>query len=183
MKLERTTFEVSRATEYFTEKELQRQIGRGKQWWPVALLKELVDNALDACEMGKVAPEIEVLCSTVGGERYSYLGERVELNAMTSGQLVSWLERKLTEAGVEKVMPEKPVLTAAYQRAVFLQRAEEEIERQRESLTPIGEPGPRDLSAKVRRLLGKDPTMSWDEAVWELVRKSRGGGDSGTDRA
>jgi len=60
VKLERTTFQVSRATEYFTEKELQRQIGRGKAWWPAALLKELVDNGLDACEVGNIAPEIEV---------------------------------------------------------------------------------------------------------------------------
>jgi len=35
--------------EFFTEKELQLQIGQPKQCWPIALLKELIDNALDAC--------------------------------------------------------------------------------------------------------------------------------------
>ena len=59
-KLERTTFEVSRELEFFSEKELQMQIGHGKHWWPVAILKELIDNALDACETSNIAPEIEV---------------------------------------------------------------------------------------------------------------------------
>ena len=48
--LQRTTFELSRAMEFFSEKELQMQIGHGRAWWPVAVLKELIDNALDACE-------------------------------------------------------------------------------------------------------------------------------------
>jgi len=60
LRLERTTFEVSRELEFFTEKELSMQIGHGRQWWPVALLKELLDNALDACETDNVAPVVEV---------------------------------------------------------------------------------------------------------------------------
>jgi len=59
--LERTTFEISRELEFFSEKELQMQIGYGRKWWPVALLKELIDNALDACESGNVAPEIGIV--------------------------------------------------------------------------------------------------------------------------
>ncbi len=59
--LERTVFEVNRELEFFSEKELQMQIGHGREWWPVALLKELVDNGLDACETANVAPRIEVV--------------------------------------------------------------------------------------------------------------------------
>ncbi len=59
-KLTRETFSISRETEFFTEKELEMQIGHGRQWWPVALIKELMDNALDACETTEVSPEIEV---------------------------------------------------------------------------------------------------------------------------
>jgi DNA topoisomerase VI subunit B len=59
-RLERTTFEVSREMEFFSEKELQMQIGHGRGLWPVALLKELIDNALDACETTSVAPLVEV---------------------------------------------------------------------------------------------------------------------------
>jgi DNA topoisomerase VI subunit B len=59
-KLARETFSISRELEFFTEKELEMQIGHGRQWWPVALIKELIDNALDACESAAVPPEIDV---------------------------------------------------------------------------------------------------------------------------
>ena len=58
--LTRTTFETSRLIEFFSEKELQMQIGHPKFAWPIALAKELIDNALDACESANIAPEIEV---------------------------------------------------------------------------------------------------------------------------
>jgi len=58
--LTRETFSISRETEFFTEKELEMQIGHGRQWWPVALIKELMDNALDASESAQVPPEIDV---------------------------------------------------------------------------------------------------------------------------
>ena len=58
--LERITFETSRELEFFTEKELQMQIGHDRDYWPVAILRELIDNALDACEMTDVPPVIEV---------------------------------------------------------------------------------------------------------------------------
>jgi DNA topoisomerase VI subunit B len=58
--LTRTTFEMSRALEFFTERELQMQIGFPRWHWPIALTKELLDNALDACETAGVTPEITV---------------------------------------------------------------------------------------------------------------------------
>lgn len=58
--LKRTTFTTSRLLEFFTEKELQMQIGHAVEHWPVAVLKELIDNALDACETTGVAPEIHI---------------------------------------------------------------------------------------------------------------------------
>jgi DNA topoisomerase VI subunit B len=60
-KLSRTVFEISRELEFFSEKELQMQIGHGKRSWPVALMKELIDNALDACETKNISPMIEVM--------------------------------------------------------------------------------------------------------------------------
>jgi DNA topoisomerase VI subunit B len=58
--LHRTAFETSRLLEFFTEKELAMQLEVGRAQWPIALLKELIDNALDACEAAQVAPEITV---------------------------------------------------------------------------------------------------------------------------
>lgn len=59
--LERTTFETSRELEFFTDKELKMQIGHDSDLWPIALLKELIDNALDACEMAGTPPDIEIV--------------------------------------------------------------------------------------------------------------------------
>ena len=59
--LNRQTFTISRMMEFFTTKELQMQIGHPIGWWPAALLKELVDNALDACEGAGVQPSISVV--------------------------------------------------------------------------------------------------------------------------
>jgi DNA topoisomerase VI subunit B len=59
--LARTTFQTSRLLEFFSEEELQMQIGFPKEQWPIALMKEVIDNALDACETAGVLPEIEVM--------------------------------------------------------------------------------------------------------------------------
>jgi DNA topoisomerase VI subunit B len=58
--LERTVFETSRLLEFFTVSELSMQIGQSPEWWPVVAIKELIDNALDACENAGIDPEIGV---------------------------------------------------------------------------------------------------------------------------
>ncbi len=58
--LKRTMFETSRVLEYFTERELSYQTGHNKSDWPLVILKELMDNALDASENAAIAPEIKV---------------------------------------------------------------------------------------------------------------------------
>ncbi|MGI8838733.1 MAG: ATP-binding protein [Pyrinomonadaceae bacterium] len=59
-KLERTTFTISREMEYFSEDELRTQIDCGIMVWPLALTKELIDNALDACEEDSLVPVVTV---------------------------------------------------------------------------------------------------------------------------
>jgi DNA topoisomerase VI subunit B len=58
--LTRVAFTTDRALEFFTESELTTQIGYGHQQWPVVLVKELIDNALDACEATGAPPIITV---------------------------------------------------------------------------------------------------------------------------
>jgi DNA topoisomerase VI subunit B len=58
--LQRTTFQISRLLEFFSEKELAMQIGFPKVQWPIALVKEVIDNGLDACETLGVLPDIAV---------------------------------------------------------------------------------------------------------------------------
>jgi DNA topoisomerase VI subunit B len=62
-KLTRVAFRVSRLMEFWTKRELQNQTGHSIDDWPLVVLKELMDNALDACEEAEVAPVISI---TVG---------------------------------------------------------------------------------------------------------------------
>jgi len=54
---ERSVFAKSRTLEFFDDKELSMQLGP-RHRWAVNMIKELIDNALDACEYAKVNPEI-----------------------------------------------------------------------------------------------------------------------------
>lgn len=65
-KLERTTFRTSRLMDFCSEKELVAQTGHQTETWPQVVLKELIDNALDACEEAGVAPEISVTVDDTG---------------------------------------------------------------------------------------------------------------------
>ena len=53
---------------------------------------------------------------------------------MTSEQFLEWLERKLKEAGIEKLIPGNETLVAAYRRAVFIQRMQEAEDKLREQI-------------------------------------------------
>jgi DNA topoisomerase VI subunit B len=58
--LHRKHFETSRALDFLSRKELIAQTGHRVDEWPLVCLKELVDNALDACEEAGVAPAISI---------------------------------------------------------------------------------------------------------------------------
>src|SRR5829696_5943836 len=59
-KLHRTTFEVSRASEYFDARQLSALTGVGQTEFASVCLKELVDNALDASETAGARPEVAI---------------------------------------------------------------------------------------------------------------------------
>ena len=66
--LQRVAFKTSRLAEFVGQRELTAQIGHHPQDWPLVILKELVDNALDECEEAEIPPEITVAVSTCRGE-------------------------------------------------------------------------------------------------------------------
>jgi hypothetical protein len=59
-KLTRVAFKVSRLMEFCSLRELQNQTGHSIYEWPLVVLKELMDNSLDACEEAEVAPAISI---------------------------------------------------------------------------------------------------------------------------
>jgi hypothetical protein len=62
----RETFVTSREMDFFSEKELVNQTGHDVEEWPFVIVKELVDNALDACEDLDIPPEITVTANESG---------------------------------------------------------------------------------------------------------------------
>jgi DNA topoisomerase VI subunit B len=65
-RLERTTFRTSREMDFFSEKGLVTQTGHEVKDWPLVVVKELIDNALDACEDADLAPVIDVAADAAG---------------------------------------------------------------------------------------------------------------------
>jgi Histidine kinase-, DNA gyrase B-, and HSP90-like ATPase len=65
--LQRTVFETPRASEYFNIADLQALTGQPVTGFAAVGLKELVDNAIDACESAGVAPQIGIFVYTVDG--------------------------------------------------------------------------------------------------------------------
>lgn len=62
------------------------------------------------------------------GRYTGWVGQRVELNAMTSDQFIDWIERKLTEAGVRKVVPPTATLDETYRTVVHQTRRQAVID-------------------------------------------------------
>jgi hypothetical protein len=111
-------------------------------------------------ESGATEAEIEFL-----------LNDRVELNAFTSDELVQWIEGKLEEHGVRKVIPDQQMLAEAYRRqrqsAYLKEQFGELLERSRQHIANLYVFP--DLQGQVARLLQEQPELSWDAAVAEIV--------------
>src|SRR5262249_11899560 len=64
--LERTTFHTSRVMDFFSRRELVTQTGHPVNEWHLVIVKELVDNSLDACEEAGIAPDVQVTADASG---------------------------------------------------------------------------------------------------------------------
>ena len=60
IRLDRRVFATSRLAEFTSKKELTAQTGHTPDQWPLVIVKELVDNALDEAERAGITPEIEL---------------------------------------------------------------------------------------------------------------------------
>jgi hypothetical protein len=99
-------------------------------------------------------------------------GERVELNAMTSRQLIDWLEGKLKEHGVDKVILDEATLAAAWHRATRIELANRKIAELIAELNAReqGMP-PKGLARLLSEQLKPGMPQSWDEMLAEMVRR------------
>jgi hypothetical protein len=133
-----------------------------------------VDPRISLLECGATADECAFL---VRRRNYDgkYTGERVELNAMDSRQFIAWLECKLQAAGVQKYVPEEPMIAQAYRRAWRRAQVQQAIDRALAELDTEDPAIPDDLASQVQIAIeGTDE--AWDAAVWRLAyaRRSKG---------
>jgi hypothetical protein len=90
---------------------------------------------------------------------------------MTSDQFVAWLEDKLKEHSVKKVVPDEVTLAAAWQRADRVSRIQDAVQEIESAKTSVFVP--KDLEAKVRKLLHQKPELSWDQALVRIAARER----------
>ena len=105
-------------------------------------------------------------------------GKRVELNAMSTSQLIEWLEKKLVANGIQKVVPNDETLEQSYRRALKHQLVQQRIgaieEKAAERANACKVPG--NLRSRVVKKMKDCPSLPWDEAV-EFIVSQRQGGD------
>jgi hypothetical protein len=120
-------------------------------------------------EYGATPEEVRFLAGTRQGWKH-WVGQRVELNAMTSDQWLEFVERRLTEGGVAKVVPGADALRAAFANQARTVRINETIRSAWEGARSWVPPEPpADLARQVADLLAQHQSLSWDAALAQIV--------------
>ena len=109
-------------------------------------------------ENGATPEEIEFL-----------LEQRVELNALASDELIDWLETKLQEHGITKVIPDADTLAGAYRRMRGQALVQDRINAVLSELGSDAAPVPRALAARIARWLNRNPALAWDAALRKIA--------------
>jgi hypothetical protein len=96
---------------------------------------------------------------------------RVELNAMTSRQLLDFVEEKLDEHGVEKLIPEDALLEQHARRLVEQRLAGVAIARLKSKITKeaAAKKLPADLHRRLANVLALKPQLPWDAALADAL--------------
>ncbi len=123
-------------------------------------LEEAMEANLE--QNGATADEIDFLRS-----------QRVELNAMASDEFVEFIEGKLDEHGIKKVVPDDGVLEQACRRARLRHEFNKRLEKIREDARKAVDAMPLigDLHDKIVSSLAEEPELAWDEALAEIVKE------------
>jgi hypothetical protein len=101
------------------------------------------------------------------------LHERVELNAMTSDELIAMIKRKLRSYGLQKVIPDDDLLGKAYREFHRSQQLEDKFEEMKHVMKETRIKVPKDLKKRVRGILTKHTDLRWDDAVQIVLDKTQ----------
>ena len=98
--------------------------------------------------------------------------QRVELNAMTSRGLIDFLEAKLQQHGIGKVVPDRETLASTYQMFAasdYLAKAFDELKEEIENDDEARIQVPDDLETQVKAKLEEKPEITWHRAVRLII--------------
>ncbi len=96
---------------------------------------------------------------------------RVELNAMTSPQFIAFVERKLKEHSIAKIVPDQELLAETFAGMERGRRLEEEAKEIVDNLDAEDFKGPKNLQQRVRKFLKQHPDKRWTDAVSAIVEE------------
>jgi hypothetical protein len=96
---------------------------------------------------------------------------RVELNAMTSRQLVDFIEAKLTAHGVAKLIPDDAALEQQARRIIKHRLTQQALAKLSARITKQAEAAklPVDLRERIADVFKKYPEIPWDYAVAQVL--------------
>jgi hypothetical protein len=98
--------------------------------------------------------------------------ERVELNAMTSPELIAFIEGKLKEHGVEKIVPQEAIIQAHARHLFESKLADAAVAKLRPKIQKQAAAAELpDLRQQIEAGLVKVPTGAWDHALAAIVAK------------
>jgi len=100
-------------------------------------------------------------------------GQRVELNAFTSADFITWIESKLEEHGVKKVLPDHKTLVSAYRRAYHVADINRRMELIADEARKTAEDAavPKQLRKLIEAELTENPEKPWDQALAEIAKE------------
>ena len=101
------------------------------------------------------------------------LTRRIELNAFASDQFIAWIEAKLKQHGITKVVPDETTLGEAYRRIRQQAKVQLVIDEALDNMDEDEGNVPDTLARKISELQNAEPTLTWDAALKRIVSNTK----------
>jgi len=155
------TIDLGLSLEDVTAMRLESEYQHHPKGTKAVMMDNLRENGATEAEVAFMFRDFDRLRST----------RRVELNAMTSPQMIALIEKKLRAHGVKKIVPNKILLAKVYTEFEKGRRLQEMVNKL-DDIKMSGFKAPTNLESSVRKYLKEHPDVRWDVALEEIVTKS-----------
>jgi hypothetical protein len=155
------TIELGLSLDDVTAMRLEAEHQHHRKGAKDVMMANLRENGATEAEIAFMFRDFDRLRST----------RRVELNAMTSPQMVAFIEKKLRAHGIKKIVPNKTLLAEVHTKLEKGRRLQEVISKLGD-IKMSGFKAPANLESSVRKYLKEHSDVRWDVALEEIVTKS-----------